>query len=110
MRNPVIGREKVTRTSSVALCLFWLLLSAGSVMALDPNRRVSQYGHTAWRMQDGIFNSTPNVITQTADGYLWIGTGAGLLRFDGVRFVPGTTQSGQPLPDVRITSDRKSVV
>ena len=77
-------------------------------MALDPNRRVSQYGHTAWRMQDGIFNSTPNVITQTADGYLWIGTGAGLLRFDGVRFVPGTTRSGQPLPDIRITSLRSA--
>jgi signal transduction histidine kinase/ligand-binding sensor domain-containing protein len=106
MTSLFIREKNVTFTWSVFLCLFWLSLSAGSAVALDPNRRVSQYGHTAWRMQDGIFNSTPNVITQTADGYLWIGTGAGLLRFDGVRFVPGTTQNGQPLPDVRITSLR----
>lgn len=106
MTNVSIRGKHVRFTWTIFLCLFWLSLSAGSAGALDPNRRVSQYGHTAWRMQDGIFNSTPNVIAQTADGYLWIGTGAGLLRFDGVRFDPGTTQSGQPLPDVRITSLR----
>lgn len=88
-------------------CLL-LFLTTSSAHALDPNRRISQYGHTAWRMQDGIFNSIPNVISQSADGYIWIGTQAGLLRYDGLRFVPGTTSTGQPLPDVRITSLRKA--
>lgn len=88
-------------------CLL-LFLTTSSAHAVDPNRRISQYGHTAWRMQDGVFNSIPNVISQTADGYIWIGTQAGLVRFDGSRFVPGTTSSGQPLPDVRITSLRKA--
>jgi signal transduction histidine kinase/ligand-binding sensor domain-containing protein len=59
-------------------------------------------------MQDGVFNSTPNVITQTSDGYLWIGTQAGLVHFDGARFVPGTTPTGQPLPDAKITSLRSA--
>ena len=39
-------------------------------------------------IQDGIFNGTPVAIAQTQDGYIWIGTQAGLVRFDGVRFVP----------------------
>ena len=39
-------------------------------------------------MQDGNFDSAPNAIAQTADGYLWIGTGAGLVKYDGVRFIP----------------------
>ena len=55
--------------------------------AVDPSKRISQYGHTAWRIQDGVFNGAPNAIAQTADGYLWIGTQDGLIRFDGVSFV-----------------------
>ena len=55
-------------------------------------------------MQDGVFSATPNVISQTPDGYLWIGTQSGLMRFDGARFVPATNVSGQPMPEVRITS------
>ena len=48
---------------------------------------ISQYGHRAWRIQDGFFNGAPTAITQTADGYIWIGTTSGLFRFDGIRFV-----------------------
>jgi len=89
-------------------CLL-LLLTINSAKAVDPNRRISQYGHTAWRMQDGVFNSTPNVIAQTTDGFIWIGTQAGLVRFDGSRFVSATTtSSGQPIPDVKITSLRRA--
>jgi signal transduction histidine kinase/ligand-binding sensor domain-containing protein len=57
---------------------------------LDPNLAISQYAHTAWRVEDGAFDGAPNAITQTPDGYLWIGTDAGVVRFDGVRFVRWT--------------------
>ena len=63
--------------------------------AVDPNKRIAQYGHTAWRIQDGIFNGAPNAIAQTRDGYLWIGTQNGLIRFDGVRFVPWVPLNGE---------------
>ena len=53
--------------------------------ALDPSRHISQYGHTAWRVQDGAVDLADE-ITQTADGYLWLGSSNGLLRFDGVKF------------------------
>jgi signal transduction histidine kinase/ligand-binding sensor domain-containing protein len=86
------------------LCLLSFLFAVSSVWAVDPNRHISQYRHTAWRVQDGIFSGTPNAITQTQDGYLWIGTTSGLLHFDGVRFVPATTADGQPLPEVRINA------
>jgi len=65
-------------------------LGAVSSWAVDPGRYISQYGHTAWRIQDGFLGGAANAIAQTTDGYLWIGTQAGLLRFDGIRFVPWT--------------------
>jgi ligand-binding sensor domain-containing protein len=58
--------------------------------------RISQYAHTAWHMQDGVFGGAPPAINKTVDGYIWIGTDAGLVRFDGVRFTPG-----DPPPDKR---------
>ena len=69
---------------------------AASAQADDPVRHLSQYAHTAWRVQDGSLSSPPTAIAQTSDGYLWIGTSAGLLRFDGVRFAPWTSSSTVP--------------
>jgi PAS domain S-box-containing protein len=46
----------------------------------------------------------PNAIAQTTDGYLWIGTQAGLTRFDGVRFVSWRPPEGEELPSSRINS------
>jgi len=80
--------------------LIWLvfLCDAVSAWAVNPNVRISQYGHTAWRIQDGFFDGAPYSIAQTADGYLWIGSANGLLRFDGVRFVPWSPPLGKQLP------------
>src|ERR1700684_4703061 len=64
----------------------WLTLSAAH--ALDPNKRLTQYAHTAWRIQDGFLPNAPFWITQTKDGYLSVGGNSGALRFDGVRFTP----------------------
>jgi signal transduction histidine kinase/ligand-binding sensor domain-containing protein len=84
----------------------WLpmALFCTSGLALDSNRQISQYAHTAWRVQDGAFSGTPHAITQTTDGYLWIGTENGLVRFDGVRFVPWTPPNGKRLPTSRVDS------
>src|SRR5262245_58570013 len=66
-------------------------------LAVNPDRYISQYGHTAWRIQDGVFSGAPNALAQTPDGYIWIGTQSGLVRFDGVRFVPWTPGNGKGL-------------
>ena len=81
---------------SIALSLL-LLCFGTSVWAVDPSQRITQYAHTAWRIQDGIFSGEPTAIAQTTNGYLWIGTPNGLMRFDGVRFSPWVSVDGQPL-------------
>ena len=56
--------------------------------ALDPSKRIPQYQHRVWRVQDGVLPNSPDWISQTTDGYLQVGADAGAFRFDGVRFVP----------------------
>jgi signal transduction histidine kinase/ligand-binding sensor domain-containing protein len=42
----------------------------------------------SWRPEDGLPDRTVTAVLQTRDGYLWVGTPKGLVRFDGTRFVP----------------------
>jgi ligand-binding sensor domain-containing protein len=56
--------------------------------ALDPNRLPSQYVREQWITESRFPGGTVNGIAQTADGYLWIGTDRGLMRFDGFNFKP----------------------
>jgi signal transduction histidine kinase/ligand-binding sensor domain-containing protein len=80
----------ITKSLLVSRIVLLMPIALTSMIALahDPVLRTSQYAHTSWRLQDGVFNGIPTAIVQTADGYLWIGTTSGLVRFDGVRFVP----------------------
>jgi signal transduction histidine kinase/ligand-binding sensor domain-containing protein len=81
---------------SLSRGFFLLFVLAATAWAVDPHTLISQYGHTAWRTQDGIV-SNPGSITQTTDGYIWIRVGSGLTRFDGVKFTPWTAPKGQSL-------------
>jgi hypothetical protein len=81
-----------------------LLSIANFASALDPNMRITQYRHTAWRLQEGAFASAPNAIAQTADGYIWIGTGSGLVKYDGFRFSPWSPPAARSLSGATIYS------
>ena len=72
--------------------------------ALDPSLDISQYAHTAWTVKDGFSLGNIYAITQTPDGYLWLGTEFGLVRFDGIRAVPWQPPAGQKLPNVNVNS------
>ncbi len=63
-----------------------IISTASSVFALDPKKTINQYGHSVWHRQNGLPANAVNVGFQGRDGYLWLGTSAGLFRFDGVNF------------------------
>ncbi|HKX30054.1 MAG TPA: two-component regulator propeller domain-containing protein [Blastocatellia bacterium] len=67
------------------MIVFWLAVCL-QAQALDPRKAVSQYRHQIWRTENGLPQNSIYAITQTPDGYLWLGTSGGLVRFDGVRF------------------------
>jgi len=62
------------------------LLAPLTAAALDPSKAITQYLHETWQTKDGLPQNTITAIAQTPDGYLWLGTREGLIRFDGVRF------------------------
>ena len=94
MRSLSTYRNRCSRRWRIVL---WLL--AGSVGFLDvayaiaPTRAMSQYIRDQWGPEQGFPRGPVYAITQTADGYLWIGTEAGLVRFDGLRFQLVTDES-----------------
>jgi signal transduction histidine kinase/ligand-binding sensor domain-containing protein len=63
-----------------------LVCCASLVQALDPNRILSQYMREHWGSEKGFTGGSVTALAQTSDGYLWIGTDRGLIRFDGLSF------------------------
>ena len=76
---------KQTRWALIGIVLAGLVTDA---RALDPNRLPSQYVREQWTTETGFPGGAVNGIAQTPDGYLWIGTDRGLIRFDGFNFRP----------------------
>lgn len=66
----------------LALCL---LLCGTHGIALTQHGTLRDLRHTAWGPKEGAPGAIA-AMAQTSDGYLWLGTAAGLLRFDGLRF------------------------
>jgi PAS domain S-box-containing protein len=79
-----------------------LLIAPVSGFALDPAKSIYQYNCRSWTRQNGLPANAVNAIAQTKDGYLWLGTSAGLVRFDGGEF---------KLYDVgHLTNSRSSII
>lgn len=83
-------RPNSRRSAIATLFGAWLLcvwLWPAPIHALDPNKRLTQYVHTSWRMRDGSAPHGGYKIAQTSDGFLWFVSGD-MMTFDGVRFTP----------------------
>jgi ligand-binding sensor domain-containing protein len=79
-------RKYWSPTSIVPLIGFLVIFGVVHAFALDPHKSIGQYGRNNWSRQNGLPSNAVNVIVQSHDGYLWLGTTAGLFRFDGARF------------------------
>src|SRR5262245_40617773 len=83
MRRGVEESSMSIRLAFAAAAIAFVV-AAQPAHALDPKARITQYRHTAWRVQEGAFESAANAVVQTVDGYIWIASDTGLVRFDGV--------------------------
>src|SRR5262249_7274782 len=74
-------------TISVLAMAFALPSKPGDPSAAGtPAALASAYSVDVWKAENGLPQNSVQAIVQTRDGYLWMGTQEGLVRFDGVRF------------------------
>jgi signal transduction histidine kinase/ligand-binding sensor domain-containing protein len=64
----------------------YLCLLPGTVLTASATSTNSSWYSRFWQTDDGLPNNIVTALTQTQDGYLWVGTPAGLARFDGDHF------------------------
>lgn len=90
----------------VFLYLIFFCTSVHSVsnIAHDESLPLSDYFTQTWSTHDGLPHNGINTISQTSDGYLWIGTWEGLARFNGRDFKIYSRGSEAGLPDSSIKS------
>ncbi len=63
---------------------------------------IAHYTLTSWNERNGLSSGAIRSLVQDRDGYLWLGSAAGLLRFDGVRFVRVEVRRSPQLPFAEI--------
>ena len=97
-----LGSVRENRWKAITL----LLLAGGSLLpllcaTLPPTPSLSalyqensSYGVDFWREAEGFRQSRVRAIVQTRDGYIWLGTDGGLVRFNGESFTAFTTETG----------------
>jgi ligand-binding sensor domain-containing protein/signal transduction histidine kinase len=71
----------------ICICMVLWVSSGIQSLALDKEKAIIQYAHKVWRTEDGLPQNTVRAILQTHNGYIWLATDDGLVRFDGARFV-----------------------
>ena len=69
---------------SIRMIALWLLICAACAAACADS--LSGYTRRVWHTADGLPEQTVQAFAQTPDGYLWVGTTGGLVRFDGAQF------------------------
>ena len=84
--------------TAVAVCAALMALGVVSAMALDPHTAVAHYGYQSWQTDTGLPQNTVHAIVQGKDGFVWVATEGGLVRFDGVDFRVYTRANTPELP------------
>jgi ligand-binding sensor domain-containing protein/AraC-like DNA-binding protein len=100
---PVKKNTSLRASRFLSLFFFSLILLPNFLLSLDPTKKLPEYLLRTWTVQSGLPLNTITALIQTENGYIWVGTRAGLSRFDGVRFKTFTRQNS-PLSNDRITS------
>ncbi len=86
MRPDTRPRSRLPLPVRAVALVACVAVAAGAALALDPSRAVSQYSLDLWTADNGLPQSLVSCLVQSPDGYLWLGTQEGLVRYDGVRF------------------------
>ncbi len=91
-RSILLSLEAFSMPCRIVACVVSLVVAdrlpaqSVAVHGLDPTKPMSQYNIDTWGEDDGLPQNFVSALAQTPDGYLWLGSEEGLIRFDGVHF------------------------
>ena len=94
---------RASRRYRVIVLLLAIYACTASIVRGEATSALAGFHHTAWRVSDG---APPDIwaMAQGPRGYLWLGTGSGLYRFDGLSFERYVAANGERLKSTNVTS------
>ncbi|GHA77653.1 ligand-binding sensor domain-containing diguanylate cyclase [Cognatilysobacter bugurensis] len=90
------------RFIALSIVLLFAVLFAWPAAALDPDEALHRHVRGSWSIEDGMPQISALAIAQDREGYIWVGTQAGLARFDGVRFTSYTPETEPGLAGMQV--------
>src|SRR6266481_5950090 len=86
VQNGILWRKHFTavmRSCTLVVCVVCLTGATSATITNEP----TDYLFDIWTTDNGLPQNSINAILQTKDGYLWLATFDGLVRYDGVKFM-----------------------
>ena len=111
LRDPTISQHRGRTVNATRPAVFRLGLLIAALVGFPPagiaasvDGPLADYTITTWNENDGLPAGRIRSIAQDPDGYLWLATDAGLVRFDGVRFDTWSALGETRLPVGAVTA------
>lgn len=108
--------NRATVVGKLILVVGWLLycdLRCPAQTGTNSIEVSASFFNQVWQTEDGLPHNDVHGVALGADGFLWVGTRRGLVRFDGNHFVPGRSRDGVDLAQIsvwRMRTDAEGVV
>jgi diguanylate cyclase (GGDEF)-like protein len=98
------GHRQIVLGWALAIVLVTGVVIVAPAFALDPSKTFSQYVQSSWALQNGLQQKSVMAVAQTSDGFLWLATEEGLVRFNGRTFTTFDERNAPGLSDRFIRS------
>jgi signal transduction histidine kinase/ligand-binding sensor domain-containing protein/ActR/RegA family two-component response regulator len=103
--HPLLSQwARLLVVSALVVCALMATARAQTVADRPRPKPLTQYHHDLWQTQHGLPQNSVRAMVLSRDGYLWLGTEAGLVRFDGVTFTTYDRQSTPALKEPEVTA------
>jgi ligand-binding sensor domain-containing protein len=101
--DPTFSVRRLSSYGRAARSLGLFAMLVPNAFGLDSKKAITQYHQDFWTEEDGLPQASVQAITQTRNGYIWVGTRDGLARFDGLKFTVyrGRDHAGLLSDDIR---------
>src|ERR1039458_3247467 len=96
---PPVFWRRYNRVGFEVLSRIVLVLGMAAAFGQAAEPDTTTYSRRLWRSADGLPEDFAQALAQTRDGYLWIGTSGGLVRFDGIRFTAFNRENSPAFQD-----------